>query len=68
MYRVTPQLLLTSSRVPPILRLEPSSPLSTSSAVMSEETSKPFYKRFGALLMGSLRYIRARMVLQMARR
>lgn len=46
MYRVTPQLLLASSRVPPILRLEPSSSLSTSSAVMSEETSKPFYKRW----------------------
>ena len=47
MYRVTSQLLLAPSRVPPILRLEP---LSTSSALSSEEASQPFYKRFETLL------------------
>jgi len=41
-----PQLFLASSRVPPILRLEPSSSLSTSSSMMSEENKKPFYKRW----------------------
>ena len=47
MYRVTSQLLMAPSRVPPILRLEP---LSTSSALSSEEASQPFYKRFETLL------------------